>query len=134
VSLRLEGDKEHLKAVIKRLRLVFVLTEQKTTGRAGIKHFRAVLGDPSRDIPPVKAKYIYPGKIVAESLSSTDMNVRRNLLGNPMYTGVASFPRFVSNAGWVRGAAYLMREDGIEQFLVNMLYLMRRSIRDFVSE
>lgn len=98
-------------------------------------HADTQLGDRSRDIPPGRAKYVYPGKLVSGGPPLlTSEELKRTLLGNPMITGVATFPRFMSDADWVRGAAHLMREDGIEQFLVNMLYLMRHSIQDFVDQ
>ena len=61
---------------------------------------------------------------------ATDTNVMWNLFATPMYTGLADFPRFVSDERWVHSAALLMRDSGIEQFLVNMLYLIRRSARE----
>lgn len=54
-----------------------------------------------------------------------------SLFANPMYTGVADFPRLMPDDRWLHLAALLMRDAGIEQFLVNMLYMMRRSVRDW---
>lgn len=51
----------------------------------------------------------------------------RSLFGNLLYTDVADFPRFMSDERWLKGASLLMREAGIEQYLVNMLYLPRNS-------
>jgi hypothetical protein len=139
VSLRLSADKETLKELSHVLGLALVLYEQKHTGRSGVKHFTAKLSQVERDLPALTAKYVPPAQIFAHRPDFTDEflqivtdpNVVWSLFGNPLYTGVADFPRLMSDERWLRGASLLMREEGIEQFLVNMLYLMRRSARDW---
>ncbi len=139
LNLRLSGDKDTLKRIIAQLGLVLVLFEQKHTGRSGVKHFAAKLSQVDRDLPHLTAKYMPPQQIFAhppdfteEFLNVvTDPNVAWSLFGNPLYTGVADFPRLMSNEQWLHGAAILMRQAGIEPYLVNMLYLMRRSARDW---
>ena len=42
-----------------------------------------------------------------------------------MYTGVGPFPRLVEDAAWVRACAKLIEEEGPQQFLVNLLYVLR---------
>ncbi|HLE60059.1 MAG TPA: hypothetical protein VI700_00840 [Thermoanaerobaculaceae bacterium] len=37
------------------------------------------------------------------------------------------FPRMVPDDMWIGSAAKLIRAEGPEQFLVNMLYVLRRS-------
>jgi len=51
----------------------------------------------------------------------------RGLICNPIYAGVGPFPRLVPDEVWIGGAAKLIREEGPEQFLVNMLHVLRRS-------
>jgi hypothetical protein len=51
----------------------------------------------------------------------------RGLICNPIYAGVGPYPRMVSDEVWIGAAAKLIREEGPEQFLVNMLYVLRRS-------
>lgn len=51
----------------------------------------------------------------------------RGLICNPIYAGVGPFPRMVPDETWVGSAAKLIREEGPEQFLVNMLHVLRRS-------
>jgi hypothetical protein len=46
---------------------------------------------------------------------------------NPIYAGVAPFPQMVEDALWVGAARRLLEEDGPDQFLVNLLYVLRRS-------
>jgi hypothetical protein len=49
----------------------------------------------------------------------------RALFCNPLYAGIAQFPRLVDDETWVRAAAQAIREHGPEQWLVNMLYVLR---------
>lgn len=141
VNLRLRADKGSLKPLAKHLGLVLILHEQRHTGKAGVKYFSARLSEAEHDLPPLTAKYVSPRRIFAEPPGftdeflqiATDPNVMWSLFANPLYTGVADFPRLMSDERWLKGASLLMREAGIEQYLVNMLYLMRRSIRDWVS-
>jgi hypothetical protein len=53
----------------------------------------------------------------------------RGLICNPIYTGLGPFPRMVPDETWIKGAAKLIREEGPEQFLVNMLHVLRRSFK-----
>ncbi len=140
VNLRLSADdKDVLKRITAQLGLVLVLYGQKHSGKAGVKHFAAKLSDVKRDLPALTAKYVPPQQIFAQPPGFTDEflavladpNVAWSLFGNPLYTGAADFPRLMPDERWLRGASILMRESGIEAFLVNMLYLMRRSARDW---
>jgi hypothetical protein len=54
----------------------------------------------------------------------------RGLLCNPIYVGIPPFSRRVSNEAWIKTALELIKEEGIEQFLVNMLYVLRLSMVD----
>jgi len=136
----LSADKDTLKRMTRQLELVLVLYEQKNTGKSGTKHFAAKLSQVDRDLPALSAKYIPPKQIFAHPPGFTDdfldivtnPNVMWSLFGNPMYTGIADFTRLSPDERWLRSASLLMREAGIEQYLVNMLYLMRRSIRDWL--
>jgi hypothetical protein len=50
----------------------------------------------------------------------------RALFCNPLYAGItANFPKLVDDETWVRAAAQAIREHGSEQWLVNMLYVLR---------
>jgi hypothetical protein len=139
VSLRLTAAKDTLRQITQTLGLVLVLYEQKHSGRSGVKHFAARLSQVERDLPALSAKYVSPQQIFAnppgfteEFLKvATDKNVMWSLFANPMYTGIAEFPRLMSVERWLRSASLLLRDSGIEQFLVNMLYMMRRSVRDW---
>jgi hypothetical protein len=51
----------------------------------------------------------------------------RSLFCNPLYAGFGPFPALIDDEIWVRAAAHAIREHGPEQFLVNMLYVLRKS-------
>ena len=44
---------------------------------------------------------------------------------NPIYAGISPFPKLVSDEAWVKSAAILISEEGSEQFLVNLLFVLR---------
>ena len=54
----------------------------------------------------------------------------KGILVNPLYTGIGPFPRLVRDEAWVRACAKLIGEDGAEQFLVNLLYVLRECLSE----
>jgi hypothetical protein len=69
-----------------------------------------------------------PNVIVARSGTPPDQlspEAVKGILFNPIYTGVGPFPRLVEDAAWVRACAKLIDEEGADQFLVNLLYVLR---------
>jgi hypothetical protein len=54
----------------------------------------------------------------------------KGILVNPIYAGVGPFPRLVEDAAWVRACAKLIEEEGAEQFLVNLLHVLRECFRE----
>ena len=54
----------------------------------------------------------------------------KGILVNPIYAGVGPFPRLVEDASWVRACAKLIQEEGAEQFLVNLLHVLRECFRE----
>jgi hypothetical protein len=51
----------------------------------------------------------------------------RGMVINPIYAGVGPFPRMVEDDAWVHACARLIEEEGAEQSLVNLLYVLRES-------
>ena len=49
----------------------------------------------------------------------------RGILCNPIYAGISPFPALVSDEAWVQSAALLISQEGSEQFLVNLLFVLR---------
>ncbi len=58
----------------------------------------------------------------------------QGMLSNPVYVGVPPYRRVVSDDAWIRAAKQLIEKDGVEQFLVNMLYMLRISMVDAVPD
>ena len=54
----------------------------------------------------------------------------KGILVNPIYTFVGPFPRLVEDAVWVRACAKLIEEEGADQFLVNLLYVLRECFQE----
>jgi hypothetical protein len=54
----------------------------------------------------------------------------KGILVNPIYAGLGPFPPIVSDLDWVRACASLIKQDGAEQFLVNLLYVLRESLNE----
>jgi hypothetical protein len=54
----------------------------------------------------------------------------RGIICNPVYAGLGPFPAIVSDEEWVTAAARAIREDGAEQFLVNLLHVLRATFAD----
>src|SRR5262252_8906919 len=54
----------------------------------------------------------------------------KGILVNPFYTGVGPFPRLVEDAAWVRACARLIEEEGPQQFLVNLLHVLRECFQE----
>jgi hypothetical protein len=54
----------------------------------------------------------------------------RGIVCNPLYAGIGPFPGLVSDEQWVRGAAQVIAEEGSEQFLVDVLAVLRACLKD----
>ena len=79
--------------------------------------------------PPLPA----PNVVVARSgtpLEELSAEAIRGICVNPIYTGVGPFPRLVQDDVWVRTCARVIEEEGTEQFLVNLLYVLRECLGD----
>ena len=63
-----------------------------------------------------------------------DESTAQSIMSNPVYTGIPPYPRVVSDETWIRAAADLIVEEGAEQFLVNMLYMLRASMISVVPD
>ena len=53
----------------------------------------------------------------------------QGMLMNPIYAVVGPFPPMVSDAQWVTACKRILQEaDSIDQFLVNLLFVLRESL------
>lgn len=78
-------------------------------------------------LPRPTVKYITDLEDITEATA-------RGMISNPIYVGVPPYRRIVSDEAWIRAAAELIREEGPEQFLVNMLHMLRLSIVEAVPD
>ena len=49
----------------------------------------------------------------------------RGMICNPIYAGIGPYPSFISDEEWVKCAAIQISNEGSQQFLVNLLYVLR---------
>ena len=78
-----------------------------------------------------------PNVVVARSGTPVDElspEAVRGILVNPISAGVGPFPRLVQDDAWVRACARMIEEEGSEQVLVNLLYVLRECLGDGSSE
>ena len=82
-------------------------------------------GGPKAPLPKPNAKM----KPSGSGMSFTAEEIR-GVIANPTYAGIGPFPQLVADEQWVRAAAKAIRADGAEQFLVNMLHVLRESLKE----
>jgi hypothetical protein len=51
----------------------------------------------------------------------------KGMVMNPIYAGVGDYPMMIPEDQWVAAARQVLHEDGPDQFLVNLLYVLRRT-------
>ena len=71
-------------------------------------------------IPNVSAKRRLRGAMTKKEI--------RGVVCNPLYVGVGPCRQQIPEADWVRHAAQEIREHGPEQFLVNLIFVLRATI------
>jgi hypothetical protein len=74
-----------------------------------------------------------PNVVVARAGTPPDQlspEAVKGILVNPIDTGLGPFPRLVEDAAWVRACAKLIEEEGPQQFLVNLLYVLRECFQE----
>jgi hypothetical protein len=54
----------------------------------------------------------------------------RGLVANPIYAGLGPYFQLINDEQWIRAAVAAIREDGPEQFLVNLLHVLRQSFKN----
>jgi hypothetical protein len=60
-------------------------------------------------------------------LNSQEVETVWELICNPVYAGFRPFPALISDEEWVAAAARMIERDGAEQFLVNLLHILRQT-------
>jgi len=50
------------------------------------------------------------------------------ILCNPVYTGMGKYPKITEEDVWIKSAMKAVEEIGLEQFFVNMVYVLKMSL------
>jgi hypothetical protein len=69
-------------------------------------------------------------KVNAKSLKHRDKITEESLRGmliNPIYAGLGPYPAIVDDATWIAANKILIERDGAEQYLVNLLHVLRET-------
>lgn len=80
-------------------------------------------GDTKPPLPKPTAKL----RLSGSSAHFTEEEVR-GIIANPVYAGIGPFPQLVPDEQWIRAASKAIQTDGPEQFLVNLLHVLRASL------
>lgn len=77
-----------------------------------------------------------PGRTVKYVTNADELSEAavEGMISNPVYVGVPPYRRVVSDEAWIQAATQLIEKKGAEQFLVNMLYMLRVSMVDAVPD
>ncbi len=101
----------------------------KKTGRgippAGDRGSRARGGDDERPAPLPRPNVRVPER--GDDPAKFGEAGIRGIVMNPIYTCIGEYPKFIADDQWIAGARRILAEDGPDQFLVNLLYVLRRS-------
>ena len=76
----------------------------------------------ARPLPKPTATFVS-----SDSIGEMTEDKIRAIVCNPVYAGIGTFPGLITDEQWVRAAATMIAEDGAEQFLVNLLHILRAS-------
>jgi len=67
-------------------------------------------------------------KYASSKTQKPDEKEIRGMFCNPVYAGIPPYPAIMTDEDWVKVALKEIEEEGAEQFLVNMLYVLRMSL------
>lgn len=79
-------------------------------------------GEGARPLPKPTATFVS-----SDGIGEMTEGKIRGIVCNPVYAGIGPFPGFITDEQWVRTAVAMIAEDGPEQFLVNLLHILRAS-------
>ena len=79
----------------------------------------------SRKLPPPNAAFRAAGQ--TSDFTSEEI---LGMVCNPVYAGFGPFPAVMSDEQWVAAAAMAIKKEGAEQFLVNLLHVLRETFAE----
>ena len=63
--------------------------------------------------------------VLPQDIAQFPIGMAEAAICNPIYAGIPPYPPLVSDEEWIAAAQRVIEQEGIEQFLANMLYLLR---------
>jgi hypothetical protein len=75
-------------------------------------------------LPRPNVEFVYSG---TPPSAMTEAGVK-GILVNPLNAGAGPFPALVSDAQWVGACKQLLEQEAPEQFLVNLLFILRQAL------
>ena len=81
-----------------------------------------------KPLPKVNVKY------ATGDMGEMTEDMLRGIIANPIYAGLGPYPALIDEAQWIRSAVKMIETEGTEQFLVNMLYVLRQSLAAIPSD
>ena len=54
------------------------------------------------------------------------------MICNPVYAGIPPFPKMIDDPTWIRAGLRMVELKGLQQYLVNLLYELKKSIQNAV--
>lgn len=84
---------------------------------------------------PDKEEFPAPNVVVAlEGTRKMNEEMVRGVICNPIYTGVPPFPAMVTDEQWILGAERMIEQEGVRQFLVNLLHVLKVTYHNATEE
>jgi hypothetical protein len=81
-------------------------------------------GTPGKALPRPNVEWVPTG---TPNTAMTAAAIK-GILVNPLYAGAGPFPPIVGDAQWVAACTKLLQQEPPEQFLVNLLFVLRQSL------
>ena len=73
------------------------------------------------DLPKPDVEFVVhgtkPGQFTAAGI--------KGIVMNPVYAGIGEYPPLMSDKQWIAACKKILEEDSPEQFLVNLLFILR---------
>ena len=81
-------------------------------------------GDPTQELPQPTVEFARSGNSPDE-LTPAQI---KGMVMNPVCAGLGPFPPLVSDGQWIGACRRVLEEDSPEQFLVNLLFVLRQTL------
>jgi hypothetical protein len=124
MRLRIRTVPDQMSDVLRQLSKEFVLTDVSDEAEEGEQMLTIALRTPPEDLPSVNVTFFASGVT-----SPVTPQKAHSLFCNPIYAGLEPLiPGVIDDETWLAATSLRARRDGVEQFLVNMLSMLRTSL------